>query len=158
MEESGPQYLKIMSYIDDHPIGVVSTINEDGTLHAATVYIFTASHHTVCFITRNKTRKYQNIISRPNIALTIFDQHEVSTLQAAGKAFTATDEHMLDMFKQQMEKMQAMRADAMPPIEKLTQSGEFVLVGIELQQARLAEYQGMGISPDATFTELFVDK
>lgn len=158
MDENSPEYLKIMNYIDDHPIGVVSTINEDGTLHAATVYIFTASHHTVCFMTRNKTHKFQNIMSRPNVALTIFDQHDVSTLQASGKAFEATDQHLLDMFKQQMEKMHAMRADAMPPIEKLTQAGDFVLVGIELLKARLAEYQGMGIDPDATFTELPIDK
>jgi general stress protein 26 len=155
MDESSAAYRTIMEYIEVHPAAVISSINDDGTPHAAVVYIFPASHHTLCFVTRNQTRKYQNIGQSAQVAVTIFDEHDSSTLQATGRAFLSTDEQILATMKERMEKMHAVRADAVPPIEKLQQSGDFVLVGIELQKARLAHYQGMDINlNNASFTEI----
>jgi general stress protein 26 len=158
MDERSSEYQKIMEYITAHPAAVVSSINDDGSPHAAVVYIFPVSHHTVCFITRNLTHKYQNIYQRSQVAITIFDERDSSTLQAAGKAFVANNEQMLSTMQSKMERLHAVRADSMPPIEKLQQSGDYVLVGIELQTARLAQYQGLDISLDGAFTEIAADK
>lgn len=154
MDESSPEYLKIMSYIESHPAAVVSTTNEDGSPHAAVVYVFPVSHHTICFVTRNQTRKYQNIYQRAQVAITIFDEHDSSTLQATGRAFVTNDEQVLGTMKERMEKLHALRADAVPPVEKLQQAGDYVLVGVELQTVRLAQYQGIDVNLNGAFTEM----
>lgn len=160
MDESSEQYLKIMDYIDLHPDAVVSTINDDGSPQAAVVYVFGVSHHTICFLTRNLTKKFQNLSQRPDVAVTIFDVRDSSTLQATGKAFVSDDEEMLTHFKKRMEELHALKADSIPPIERLQLSGDYVLIGIELQKARLAQYQGIAldIDLDVDFTEIAVDK
>lgn len=153
MDESGDEYNQIMSYIDSHPTAVVSSINDDGTPHAAVVYAVTASHHTICFVTRNLTRKYQNMYQRPAVSITIFDERDSSTLQATGQAFVANDDHMLNYVMDKVSKLHAARADWLPPIKKLRESGDFVVIGIELTTARLAAYAGMDIGNKEMFTE-----
>lgn len=152
MDENNPNYHKIMDYIDRNPAAVLSTVGEDGTPHGAVVYICTTSHLTVCFVTKNLTKKYANIASNPKVSLTFFNDRESSTLQAQGRAFVAEDPQMVDYVMQKTAKMHAIQSDWIPPVSKI-QAGEYAVVGIELDSARLAEYQGAGIS-GGNFTEL----
>lgn len=156
MDEGSAEYLQITSYIDSHPIAIVGTINDDGTPHASAVYIFNVSHHTVCFVTRNLTRKYQNIFDRPEVSLTIYDDHDVSTLQANGQAFIANDEHMLTYAQQKIEQMYKIRADTLSPIDKMEGSGDFVLIGVELHKAKLTTYQGIDTNMDEAYLEVTI--
>jgi general stress protein 26 len=153
MDESSNEYDKVMSYIDAHPVAVLSTINSDGTPHSAVVYVVTASHHTICFITRNLTRKYQNLYERSEVSIAIYDERDSSTLQATGKAFVANNDNMLEYVLDKISKIHAERADWQPPIKKLRESGDYVVIGIELSTARLAEYQGLDAEGSDFFTE-----
>ncbi len=153
MDESSPNYGKIMTYIENHPAAVVGTISDDGTPHGAVVYVCVASHHTVFFVTKNQTQKYKNLLERPQLSLTFFNDSDSSTLQAQGKAFVADNPKMIDYAMQKMAKIHAMQAEWLPPIAKL-RAGNYAVIGVELTSARLAEYQGMGIGSDSIFTEL----
>lgn len=156
MDESSAQYTQIMSYIDTHPAAVVSTINDDGSPEAAAVYVFSVSHHSVCFVTRNLTQKYQNVFQRPEVALTIFDERDISTLQARGTAFIVNDEHMLSYTLDKINQLYKIRADAVSPVDKMQSAGDYVLIGIELHKARLSLYQGVDINLNKTFTEVSI--
>jgi pyridoxine/pyridoxamine 5'-phosphate oxidase len=96
MDESSPNYQKIMGYIDRLHAAVISTVNPDGTPHSAVVYLIAASHHTVCFATRNQTQKYKNLLERPTVSPTMFDEKASSTMQATGRAYVVDDDHMLN--------------------------------------------------------------
>ena len=152
MDETNPSYAKIMEYIDHNPAAVLGTVDEDGVPHGAVIYVCTASHGTVCFVTKNVTKKYANIADRPSVSLTFFDERQSSTLQVQGRAFIAQDAQMVDYVLDRVKKIHALQAEWLPPVSKI-QDGEYAVVGIEVQHARLAEYQGTGIG-GASFTEL----
>ncbi len=156
MDESSTEYQTIMAYIEARPAAVVGTINADGTPHSAVVYVFPVSHHTVCFVTRNLTQKYQNIFERPNVSLTIYDKHELSTLQASGTAFVANDEHMLSYTLAKIDKLFEIRGDSISPIGKMQTSGDYVLIGVEMHKARLTMFQGIDINLDEPYKQISI--
>ena len=158
MDEGSDDYQKIMAYITAHPAAVVSSTNDDGTPHAAVVYVCVASHHTICFVTRNLTHKYQNMYQRAEVSVTIYDERDSSTLQASGKAFVANDQHMLDYVMDKIDQLHALQADWLPPIKKLRNAGDFVVIGIEMTNIRLAQYHGMDITSEGSFIEMTAEQ
>ncbi len=141
MEESSPDYVKITSYIERNPAAVLGTSGADGP-HGAVVFVIPASHGTVCFVTKNETKKYQNIMEQPLVSLTIFNEHESTTLQATGKAYLADNSTGLkEIVMDKITKGHAMMSDWLPPVTKI-EEGEYVIIGIELNHARLTDYGG----------------
>ena len=153
MDEASPNYTKIINYIDNNPAAVLSTVGEDGSPHGAVIYVCTASHHTLCFVTKNQTQKYLNLTKSPKVSLTIFNEKESSTLQASGRAYVADDPGMIDYVMDKVTKMHAMQASWLPPASKV-QGGEYAVIGIELEQARLAEYRGVDSVGGGIFTQI----
>jgi len=153
MDENSSNYPVLAEYIGTHPAAVLSTINDDGTPYGSVVYVGLAGHRQVFFVTKNQTRKYANVSKRPQVSLTFFNDKDSSTLQASGKAFVADDPKMIDHALDAMKKIHAMQAEWLPPISKLN-AGNYVLIGIQLESARLAQYKGLGIGSDDIFTEL----
>ncbi|SRR6266568_2169672 len=146
-------YTKVMNYIDRNPAAVVGTINADRTPQGSVVYVCTLSDQKVCFITKNLTQKYINISERPQVSLTFFNERESSTLQASGRATILNDARLIDMVMDKITHIHAMRAEWLPPISKL-RAGNYVIIGISLTGARLAEYRGLDIGSNQIFTEL----
>lgn len=154
MDETDPKYTKIMSYIEAHPSAILGTVNEDGTPHGAAIYVVVASHHTVCFVTKTLTTKFKNLTRQSQVSLTFVDDHDSSTLQVRGRAYSVEDTKMQQYIMDKMVKIHRIQADWLPPIAKL-EAGPYTVVGVELQDARLAEYQGVDISGnEQIFTEL----
>lgn len=157
MEDTGSNYQTIADYIEARPAAVISTINADGTPQSSVVYVFPISHHTICFVTRNLTQKYQNIFDRPDVSVTIYDKHDLSTLQASGTAFVANDEHMLNYTLDKIDKLFEIRGDSISPIGKMQSSGDYVLIGVELKKARLTSYQGIDLNIDKPYSQITFD-
>lgn len=152
MEENDPNYAKITNYIDHNPAAVLSTVGEDGP-HGAVVYVITASHAMLCFVTKNQTKKYANLISNPAVALTFFNEYENTTLQVSGNAFLADNSSGLkEIVMDKIAKAHVAMSEWLPPVTKL-QNGEYVVIGIELKTARLGDYSGIDQSAPV-FTEL----
>lgn len=143
---------KIMTYIDNNPMAVLSTVNDDGTPYGAVVYVCTVGE-LVCFVTKNQTQKYQNIIKRPAISLTIGNEKESSTLQVTGQAFALEDAQLLDMAMKRMQAIHAMRAEWLPPLAKL-RAGSYAMMGVKIIHARLGEFRGLDIGSHEIFTEI----
>lgn len=141
-----------MDYINRNPAGVLSTIGEDGP-HGAVVYIIAASHGTLCFVTKNRTQKYANLVSHPLVSVTFFNERESSTLQVTGQAYVADDTQGLkEIVMEKMAKAHATMTDWLPPVTKIT-DGEYAVIGIEIKKARLTNFSGLD-SNGPTITEL----
>ncbi len=151
MDETNPSYAKIMGYMDRNPAAVLGTIGPEGP-HGAVVYVVPASHGTLCFVTKSKTKKYTNLIEHPIVSLTFYNEKEGTTLQVTGSAYAADNPELKDFVLDKMRQAHALRTDWLPPVTEL-EGGEYVVVGVELTYARLAEYQGQGIT-GPTFTEI----
>lgn len=153
MDENNANYAKVMAYIDRNPAAVLSTTGDDGSPYGSVVYVCTSSHGTLCFVTRTSTKKYKNLVDRPQVSLTFFNEKESSTLQATGRAFIADNPKLIDYVFDKIAKIHAMQADWLPPVSKLS-TGDYSIIGVELTGARLAEFGGVGIGSNDIFTQL----
>lgn len=144
----------ILSYIDTNPIATLGTINLDGSPHGAIVYVCTdISKPVVYFITKTGTAKYKNLRADKHVSLTITHPTENSTLQAQGTAEEIQDAQIIDDAMNRLTKLHVNATDWLPPIAKI-HAGAYVLVGITLKWARLAEYEGMSIGDEHIFTQM----
>lgn len=144
----------VMSYVDVNPIATIGTINSDGTPHGAIVYACTDDHQAIVyFLTKIETTKYKNLTSNPQVSLTITNPMENSTLQASGVAEQIQDAGVLDMAMKKLTRLHVNAYEWLPPIAKI-RAGAYVLVGITLQSARLAQFQGMSIGDERIFTQM----
>jgi uncharacterized pyridoxamine 5'-phosphate oxidase family protein len=153
MNENDPSYIKIMDYVEANPAAVLSTADKDGTPHGAVIYVMVGSHGTLCFVTKNKTRKFQNILDQPGINLTFFNEKDSSTLQVAGRAFVADSPALQNMILDKMKALHAIRSEWVPPVTKV-QAGDFVVVGVEIASARLTSFQGMSMDGSPKIIEV----
>lgn len=144
----------ILSYIDINPIATLGTVNPDGSPYGAIVYVCTDIHKPVVyFITKTGTAKYKNLLADKRASLTITRPEENSTLQANGASEVIEDPLVIDTVMRRLTKLHVNANEWLPPIAKI-RAGAYVLVGITLEWARLAEYQGMSIGDERIFTLL----
>lgn len=147
--------LKVMRYIDEHPTVVLSTIDEYGRPYGTVVYAVSGDRDSrmhVYFLTKNDTTKYRHITARPAVSITAFDEDKVSALQAQGHADVEHDPRIIDMVMKQLTRTHAHAVEWLPPIAKI-RAGNYVLVGVTITHARLAEFTGKTIGDDDIYTE-----
>ncbi len=148
------KYAKIASYINDNPIATLGTIGSDGTPRGSAVYVCPDEEkHIVYFLTKNGTQKYTNILAHDVVSLTIVNPSQNSTLQATGKAFTVRDSQALDAVTKQMVRANPLASEWIPPVSRLN-AGQYVIVGVKITHARLAEFEGMELDREQIFTEV----
>ena len=145
-------YNQIRTYIDHNPVSTLSTINSDGSPHGAIVYICADNHQPIVyFITKQETKKYQNLRDRDQVSLTVVNPSENSTLQASGHAFAVQDASVIDTVMRKIARGHVSAKEWLPPIAKL-RAGAYEVVGVRLTHARLAEFQGMAIGSEHIFS------
>jgi general stress protein 26 len=148
------QYEKIASYIDNNPVAILGTIDENGGPYGAAVYLCADPHHPKAYLlTKNETRKFKNLSQRNKVSLTIANQKENSTLQATGRASVTHDSEILDMVLKKMVRANPFASEWVPPVSKL-EAGQYAVVQIDLEYARLAEFNADGPGSDHIFTEI----
>ncbi len=146
-------FAKILTYIDNNPLATLGTINLDGTPHGAIVYVCCDDYrHIAYFLTKTGTRKYKNLSARDQVSLTIVNPGENSTLQANGRAFSVHDSRIIDSVTKKITRVHGSAAEWLPPIAKI-RAGAYVIIGVEIWHARLAEFKGMAIGDEHIFTQ-----
>lgn len=146
-------YSRIRSYIDANPIATIGTVNyNNSSPHGTIVYICADTHYPVIyFLTKQQTRKYQNIQVDNHVCLTIANPSENSTLQADGRAKEVHDPSTIDMVMNKLAHDHVSSTEWLPPIAKL-HAGAYVVMSVTLTQARLAHFKGMVIGDKHIFT------
>lgn len=83
----------ITSTIENHPEAVLTTINPDGTPSSSVITLHELSKYHYFFMTKDTTKKYDNLETNPNISLMIFDPYSRTELEIKGIADFIWDEH-----------------------------------------------------------------
>lgn len=155
MDKLTSAQLKVMRYIDKHPTVVIGTIDELGRPYGSVVYAvsgdFDSKMH-VYFLTKNDTTKYRHLAARPAVSITAFNDDETSTLQAQGHAQVEHDPRIIDMVMRHLTRAHAHATEWLPPIAKI-RAGNYVMVGVTITHARLAEFKGKSIGANDIFTD-----
>lgn len=142
---------EILSYIKENPVAVVSTLGKDHELYGAAVYVCALTASQLYFVTKSETQKLQNIQEHPQIAVTIVNTRDNSSLQARGRAQILEDAAVIDLVMSKMAAIYANGADWLPPIAKI-RAGAYQIVSITLHEARMAHYKNFKPGDTRIFT------
>ncbi len=80
-----------LAFLNEHETGVISSIERTGTVSGAVIY-YTMHNERPYFMTKVGTRKASNILGNRNIALTVFDENKLQTVQLQGIVEPESDE------------------------------------------------------------------
>ena len=69
-----------------HKLAVISTASKDGALASATMMYFFDEDWNFYFITRQRTRKFKNLMENPNISMVVGTELAPGTVQINGRA------------------------------------------------------------------------
>lgn len=82
-----------LAFLDTHETGVISSIERTGAVSGAVVY-YKMYNELPYFITKVGTRKASNILGNRHVALTVFDESKLQTVQLQGIVEPESDERI----------------------------------------------------------------
>jgi len=143
---------RMYDFLRANPVGVLSTVDPNGEPHGVVIYFTINREFDVFFLTRNETKKYDNLKRNDHLMLTVFEPHNQTTVQIIGKAIEMTGSSEINGIAGGIFGISAKNNDAgLPPIAKL-RAGSFVAFKIAPVQVRMAVYS----RPDAgDYTDIF---
>lgn len=131
---------RILRFLEDMPVGVLSTVSPDGDPHGVVIYFVVDGDFNVYFLTRDETRKYDNLKHHNHAMLTVFDPATHTIAQIIGRAKEIEDSYQINKIANKMVQANFKVSEVdMPPITKLD-AGECVAFKIEPVQIRMAVY------------------
>lgn len=137
MQES---HTKVHEFLKSHPVGVLSTVN-DGKPWGSAIYFVADEEYNCFFITRVDTFKYKNIDKNPDVALTIADAEEQTTVQLSGKISKVPANQLMEVAFHKLASVQP-KADSgwAPPIMKI-HKGDYMVLQITPDSLQYANYK-----------------
>lgn len=130
----------IASYINAHPLAVLSTVEPSGAPHGTTLYVGSDSQLHLFFMTKRQTQKHENILNKPNIALTFSGEDHQTTPQLSGIASEVTVPDEGAKAFQVLGSIRHNSEDFRLPISKI-EAGPYIVYRVDVSQALLTEYE-----------------
>lgn len=155
MDKLTSDRLKVMRYIDKHPTVVLGTLDEYGRPHGSVVHAVSGDHTSrmhVYFLTKTDTAKYRHLRARPAVSLTSFDEGDISALEVQGHAEVEDNPRVIDAVMKQLTRTHTHMPEWLPPIAKL-RAGKYIMIGVTVSHARLAEFKDKTIGDETIFTD-----
>lgn len=126
--------LHACQFLQTHPAGVLATVDPNGEPHGAVIYFGTDPSLVITFLTKQGTKKSDNLTHHNHAMLTVFDEKLQSVVQVTGVVSQINDEAELSsMFRRTLRSSLHNGRNGVPPVMKLP--GEFI--GYRLQPVQL---------------------
>lgn len=77
--------------LQSNHIAVLSSLDRNGNISGAAMYYYPADDATIYMLTKTSTHKAHNVYAHPQVALTMYDEKQMQTLQLRGVAEVETD-------------------------------------------------------------------
>lgn len=117
---SRPLGAAAQTFLQHHTIGVLSTIDKEGTPHGAVVYYLLEDTGLLYILTKSATTKAKNMIQNPTVAFTVFDEAEGAIAQLTAEAVVVADPTRREQVIRQLIGMRSYRGGKdTPPVTKL---------------------------------------
>ncbi len=143
---------RIYNFLKSSPIGVLSTVTADGQPHGAVIYFTIDPDFTISFITKNETRKYQNLSHQNQVTLTVFEPTSQTTAEITGEAVEVKDSYDINSIAGAILAASLKTSEGgIPPISKLS-AGDFVGFRVKPTQIKMAVF---GRPDPGDYSELF---
>jgi len=130
-----------LNFLQEHPLGSLATINEQGSPELAAVYFYTEKDFSSYFVTKANTRKLANITQHPLTSLLSYDEELLYSVELTGIAELLRDPAAVS---QAIEKFQMIAASRhaqywIPPISQL-QAGQYVVCMLKPEAVHVHNY------------------
>ena len=124
-----------------HEVAILSTVDRSGNAAGAVVYYYAGEDGFVYILTKGGTQKAHNIYAHKQVAVTIFDENSLQTLQLQGTAATETNPEMRQLvFSQIVKERQYGNEKRLPPVTK-QKEGAFMIIKITPTSAKFHDYK-----------------
>lgn len=131
---------RIYEFLAGQQVGVLSTVNEDGSPHGAVIYFALDPGFTLYFLTKTGTRKYANLQIDGRSTLTVFNTRKQITTQVYGHAYELTESSDINTVAGAVLAAHLHLSDSgLPPLTQL-QAGGYSAFAIKPDQIRMARY------------------
>lgn len=129
-------------FLDEHEVAVLSTLDRTGNLQGAVIYYYApGGDGRVYFINKAETHKAHNILANGQVALTIYDEQKLQTLQLSGQAMIENSPEMKQtVFTQLMHEREYAGEKRMPPITQLHE-GAFMVINITPTDVKFTDFK-----------------
>lgn len=136
------EHQKVHEFLKKRPMGVLSTVSEDGKPWGSAIYYVADVDFNFYFVTRTETFKYQNIDKHPFAALTIADNDSQTTVQASGEISKIPPEDYMDIVFNKLDKAQHPKNDInwVPPLMKV-HKGDYMPLCLKPSRLQFADYK-----------------
>ena len=123
--------VKSAVFLENHDIGVLSTIGRTGQLHGSPVYyVYDRSLNLLYLLTKSDTTKAHNILATHNVAFTAYDEAARQMVQITGQAEIEADPaQRMTVFEQISAPKDYNGESHHPPVTKI-QAGSFIVFKI----------------------------
>lgn len=144
---------KVLEYLAKHRVVALGTSDENGMLHSAAVYVYAKQAKQWFILSKQETRKMQNLQKQPRFSAVVYDRSDNSTLQARGVAKKVEDHELIGEVMSAMAKIYGTEKDWLPPIAKID-AGQYVVVELAVEWLRFAGYGGASAGSEDIFIEM----
>lgn len=135
---------RIYDFLKGNHIGVLATVDPNGNPHAATIYYSIDEEFNVMFMTKNETKKHDNLLHNKHAMLVVYEPTTQTTVQVTGVAKVLSSKvDTAQIFLDTLITARDTSDAGMPPIAKL-RAGDYVAIKLKPVQIRMA----MFIRPD----------
>ncbi|MBP9798322.1 pyridoxamine 5'-phosphate oxidase family protein [Candidatus Woesebacteria bacterium] len=140
----------ILTFLQEHKMAILSTVNESNFPDAAPIYYTVRYDFEMSFVTPEKTTKGQNIARQNHVVLTVTDEKKGETVQIRGIA-TASTEGLKEMYEHLGKRMNYSTSfiESLPALKHKDKVMEVVTV--VPYEVRIRVY-GVGIFSEKTLT------
>lgn len=118
-------------FLGGHEVGVFSTIDRDGNVHGSVVYYAADKNDNIYIVTKEKTKKAENLESYNQVALTIFDATTMQTLQISGHAHVEDDPKIQQFAQERILRPRFNEGHAQLPPVLYIPAGKYVVICIK---------------------------
>lgn len=134
----------IYDFLHQNRAGVLTSVDPNGDPHGSVIYFTVNQQFEVRFLTKSRTKKYENIKHNNRVMLVVFEPQSQTVAQVLGKAYEIEDSNELNSVAAAISITSIRTSDGgIPPISKL-KSGEYRGFRIEPVQVRYASYAKTG--------------
>lgn len=133
---------KALDFLTTHELGILSTVDRTGQLHGAAVY-YTYLHETgkLYLLTKSETTKAHNILATHQVALTIYDEPAMQTLQINGQADIESDPSLKQSVFERINVVRDYGGERHhAPVTKLT-DGSFMVFAISISKSAFTSFK-----------------
>lgn len=123
-----------------HELGVIATVNRTNALHAAAVYYSISEKGIIHILTKSKTNKARDIISQQLVALAVYDEQTLETVQLEARAELETDVLVIKKVYTQITRSRKHGSTLKKPPVLSVNKGDFVVIRLTPVLAKYSKF------------------